>query len=623
MILSRILRALGRRDEGVALPAVIGIGIVITILVTTGAAISTSGAAKSITDGNSLNAMQAAYAGAADYQSRLTNDNSYWHYGATTSFTTGSTFTGTNSNPAFGTTAGGTWAAVNGSNGTETYRYEVNNSKFASTGAVQLRVTGRAGNQTRSLVATVRGTGFIDYLYFTDYESSNPALTGETQSGNSKKSCLSVHITDPGYSTSTACAPVQFIAGDVLGGPIRSNDEFTICGATFNQTVQSTAANGVYNKPSSTCAAPTFGQASAQNPQPAHVGSLLLPQTNTDMLQAARSDTNVTPGCLYTGPTSITFNSDGSMQIISPWSKATQIYQKSDGSYGGTLASVCGSATALSSAAGAKVTLSSNLIYVQSVPLPSNDPNYWASGAQPAAPASGAVVCSKTVKVGTVTTTTYGNGLKSPLAQNYPSPTEYVGTVGNLSTSSPYYCRNGDAFVSGTFHGALTIGAQNNLYVVGSISYADSSSDILGLVGQKSVAVWNPISCSSTNSDGTCSTSSGASTLLKYVAGSNVSIAAAIASNQGTFTVQNYAYGPKLGTLTVSGSIAQEWRGAVGVSYGNPGAHVTGFTKSYGYDQRLKNTAPPKFLQPVTTAFSISQQVEVSAAYSSTGAPTS
>ncbi|MGN6324927.1 hypothetical protein [Pseudolysinimonas sp.] len=604
MIVRRLLRALRRRDDGVALPAVIGIGLVITLLVMTGAAVSTSGAYKSYADAQSLNAMQAAYAGIADYQSRITNDNGYWHYGTTTPFTTGSTFTGTNSNPAFGTTASGTWATVSGSNGTESYRYEVNNAAYASTGSVHVRVTGRAGGQTRSLVATVRGTGFIDYLYFTDFESSNPALTGETQAGNYRLPCLSVHMTDPAYSSMTACQPVQFAAGDVLGGPIRTNDEFTICGATFKQTVQSTAANNVYNKPSG-CGNANF---TLPKPQPAQVSSLDMPQTNTDMIQAARSDTNAAPGCVYTGPTSITFNADGSMNVISPWSKATQIYQKADGTFGGTMASACGSAADLRSATGAKVTLSANLVYVQNVPTDPSNPNYPTS--QPTTPGSGAIVCSKTTTTstwwgGTTSTTTYGNGLLSPLGDNYPGSSEYVGSVGNTSTASPYYCRNGDVFVSGTFHGALTIGAQSHVYVVGSIVYKDAVNDILGLVGQTSVAVWNPMACS------------GGCTLLRYGRGANVTIDAAIASNGGTFTVQNYAYGPQLGTLTVLGSIAQEWRGAVGTSGG------TGFTKSYGYDTRLRNTAPPKFLQPVTTAFSVSQQVEVSAAYTATGAPTS
>ena len=625
MILTRVLRGLGRRDDGIALPAVLGIGIVITLLVFTGAAISTSGAVKAGTDRDGLNAMQAAYAGIADYQSRLTNDNAYWRYGVSTSFTTGSTFSGANANPAFGTTAGGTWAAVSGSGGIETYRYEVNNSAFASTGAVRVRVTGRSGAQTRSLVATVRGTGFIDYLYFTDYESSNPKLTGETQDDDPTSQCLSVHLDDPNYDSGTACSPVQFISGDVLNGPIRSNDEFTICGATFNQTVQSTAGDNVFNKPSGCSSNPTFAQKSTNppNPQPARVTSLLLPQTNTNMVQGARSDLP-TPGCLYTGPTSITFNGDGSMQIISPWSLATQIYQKSDGSYGGSMPLACGSKSDLSSTTGAKVTVSSNLVYVQSVPLPTNDPNYWPAASPGPTPTSGAVVCSKSTTVRqngkNVTTTTYGNGLISPLSTDYPAPTEYVGSAGKNSPGSQYYCRNGDAFVSGVFHGALTIGAEKNVYVTGPITYKDAATDILGLVGQTTVSVWNPISCSTLSRDGvTCSTTSGSSTLLRYSKGSNLTIDAAIASNGGTFTVQNYSYGARLGTLTVLGSIAQEWRGPVGVSY--PDGHITGFTKSYGYDQRLRNTTPPKFLQPVTTAYSISQQVEVGAAYTSTGAP--
>ena len=618
MSMLRVLRSLRRRDEGIVLPAVIGIGIVIPLVVFTGAAISTSGATKYLTEGNSSNAMQAAYAGAADYQSRLTNNNSYWQFGATTPFTGTSTYQqGTGSNPAFGTTAGDTWATVNGSGGTESYRYEVNNSKFASTGAVQLRVTGRSGNQTRSLVATVRGTGFIDYLYFTDYESQNPALSGETQNPYWNGLCLSVHLTDPSYNANSACNPVQFRSGDLLAGPIRTNDEFTICGATFNQTVQSTAPDGVYNNASSSCAAPTFGQASATSPQPKNAGTLLLPQTNGNMAQAARSDINASPGCLYTGPTSITFNGDGTEQIVSPWSRATQISLNSDGvTYSGTMASACGSSAALKSSAGAKVSLSSNLIFVQAVSGDTANPNYWATGTYPTT-TNGAIVCSKTTTNKNVSTTTYGNGLISPLSQNYPGNNEYVGPAGNTSTSSPYYCRNGDAFVSGQFNGALTIGAESNLYVVGAITYKDSTNDILGLVGQTSVSVWNPVSCSS-YSGSSCSTNLGASTLLRNASGSNMTISAAIASNKGTFTVQNYAYGAQLGTLTVVGSIAQEWRGAVGVSYG--GSYITGYTKNYGYDQRLKNTAPPKFLQPVTTAFSISQQVEVSPAYASTGA---
>jgi Tfp pilus assembly protein PilX len=623
MMMRLIRRA--RNDEGVALAAVVGMGLVLTVLVSVILTLSTSGSIKSGTDRDASNATAAAYAGLADYQSRLTVNNSYEQYGVLTPFNTNSNFNGTNGNPAFGTTAGGTWASVVNSGGSESYRYEVDNSQFSTSGVLRLRVTGRSGQITRSLVANLKGTGFIDYLYFTDFESSNPAVTGEVQQGNSSKLCVSKHMTDPAYSTSVDCQPVQFITKDVLSGPVRTNDEFTICGATFAKSVQSTAANGVYNKPSS-CSAST--NAIFQSGVPQNAPSLQMPQTNGAMLQETRYDLTATtvprPGCLYTGPTSITFTSNGNMTVVSPWTLATQIAVAANGKMTGlstgTAATECGTIAALHSSTGATVPVPpNNLIYVQSVPSSNvnTDPNYWPStgtGSVPTSPST-ATFCSKTVKVGFTTTTTYGNGLtNAATGLTYPATNEYTGPGG---AASIYGCRNGDAFVQGTFHGALTVGAQNNLYITGDITYTDANNDILGLVGQSTVTVWNPVSCSS-SSGGVCSTNKGSSTLLARSGGANVTINAAVASNGGTFQVQNYGYGAQLGTLAVLGSIAQEFRGAVGVAYGD---HTTGFSKSYGYDTRLQNTAPPKFLQPVTTTYGVTTEIEVKSAYSVTGAP--
>lgn len=620
MIFTKMLRRMAKQD-GFALPVVIGLGLALTIMVASVLTFSTSGSQKSGGDVNGANAMAAAYAGLAEYQSQLTANNAYEKYGVLTSFNTGSTFAGTNGNPAFGTTAGGTWATVANSNNTEFFRYEVDNSKYSSSGVIRVRVTGRAGNVTRSIVANLKGTGFIDYLYFTNYESSNPAITGETQQGNSSALCISQHLDDPSYNSNTACQPVQFISGDVLYGPVRTNDEFTICGAEFKQTIQSTAATGTYNKPNG-CSNPTFDSGTPQN-----VASLDLPATNSAMLQETRNDLTAStvprPGCLYTGPTQIVFNSDGTMTVTSPWTLATQIAISSNGTMSGTAtgsaATECGTLAALHSAAGATIPVpADNLVYVQNVPSDNShsDPNYWASGSIPTSPST-ATFCTKTTTSGGKTTTTYGNGLTNPNGKTYPATSEFNGTAG---ASGVYGCRNGDAFVQGSFHGALTVGAQNNLYVTGNITYTDATNDILGLVGQSTVTVWNPMSCSSSTKN-VCSTTSGNSTLLNLSSGANVTIDAAIASNGGTFQVQNYAYGPKLGTLTVLGSIAQDYRGAVGVSYGGSGAHTTGFVKSYGYDTRLLNTAPPKFLQPVSTTYGVTTEIEVTAAYAVDGTP--
>ncbi|MBE7195616.1 MAG: hypothetical protein INR66_24460, partial [Gordonia polyisoprenivorans] len=260
-----ILRRLRRDDRGVALAAVLVMGMVLTAMIATSVLMSTSGAVKSGSDRDAGNAMAAAFAGLAQYQSNITNNNNYWNYGRSTAFTGSSVFAGTNSDPAFGVSTSDAWASVPNSGGTESFRYEVDNSVFAATGALRVRVTGRAGAVTKSIVATLKGTGFIDYLYFTDYESSNPDITGETQPGDSSQTCVSQHVTDPDYDATEACKQVQFISKDILRGPVRTNDKFLICGATFQRQVQSTAANGSYTKPGG-CANAVFQQASASNP---------------------------------------------------------------------------------------------------------------------------------------------------------------------------------------------------------------------------------------------------------------------------------------------------------------------------------------------------------------------
>ena len=630
-MMRRILRTLRARDDerGIALATVIGMGALLMILVATMATVSVAGARKETTDQNASSALAAAYAGLADYQSRLTADNAYGQYGTASAFAGASNFAGTKANNAFPTVSGGVskarWVAVPGSTG-EFYTYEVNNTNYAAQGVIKLRVTGRAGTTTKSLVADLKGDGFINYLYFTDYESSDPTITGETQSGSTTKLCTPQHLWERTYSSSTACDPVQFANGDVLTGPVRSNDEFTVCGAKFAKRVESGAADGVYNVPSGCRNTATFAAASSSVPQPAHVPTIDLPATNTNLVQETRSDltssTVPRPGCLYTGPTSITFTGNGSMTVVSPWTKATQIAIGSDGKMTGIAASQCGSIADLNSAGGATIkTLPSNLVYVQDVPTPSSskDPNAWDTSSQPTTITAN-TMCNQTYNTSQrkwLPTSAYGNGL------GYPQANEYVG---NLGANGLYGCRSGDAFVKGGFSGAMTVGASNYLYVTGDITYQNAANDILGLVGQTAVSVWNPVSCSAyqtvrsawggTTTTNICDTGYGSSRLLARSSGASITINAAIASNQGTFQLQNYGYGAQLGNLNVLGSIAQEFRGAVGVSYSD---HVTGVKKNYGYDNRLLSTAPPKFLQPVSTSYGPTTVVEVTPAFRGDG----
>lgn len=627
-MLIRMIRALRERDDerGVALAAVIGLGAVLMIVLSLVVATATSGATKAANDDDYNKAMAAAYAGLSDYQGRLAADNSYVKYGVRTAFSTTSALTADPLNKAFGTTAGGPWAPVVGSTD-QFYRYEVDNSDFATMGKVRLRVTGKADKATRTLVVDLRGDGFVNYLYFTNYESQDPSLTGETVTGGSAR-CISAHRNDLTWDAVTSCNPVQFASGDTLDGPVRTNDVITACGATFKSTVKDTGPTDFFYTSRDTAISSSCRAATKFVVGPVTTaGTLPMPSTNANMKQEARTDLSdkvAKPGCVYTGPTSITFLAGGKMRVVSPWTKKTQLTGTTSGliTGGSTNDALCGSVSALGGSGAVIPTLPANLVYVQTVPSVSGDPNYWAANTTPSGTVNGTVTsgspvyCQQNVKSGSgsnaTTTSDYGNGL------GYPKNNEFTGSFGD---SGYYGCRNGDVFVSGSFGGQMTLAAENFVYVTGSIVYQNgrSSDDMLGLVGQRAVSIYNPISCSSGTTNA-CSTSNGSSTNLAATA--NIEIDAAIASNLGTFNVQNSAFGANLGTLTIYGSIAQQFRGSVRTTYSGNSSWSTGYAKAYSYDTRLKTSAPPKFLQPASTTYGVTTETESATAFRYDGSPT-
>lgn len=611
----RLLRAIRSRDDerGVALVAVVGIGMVVMILVATMVAIATSGARVTSTDRSWNRAIAAAYAGVADYQSRLNADNTYGNYGQSSapfSAASSSTFSkGTGGNAAFNYQSGQQWVSVptgDGSAGDSSFRYAVDNSKLSSQGVIRVQSTGRSGTTTRTVVANVRPDGFSNYLYFTNFESGDPTVTNEKGVGTLP--CTSVYRP---VATSATCDQIQFGGGDVLEGPVRSNDQLKVCGAQFKSTVQS-----VYGVSSSGC---TLGRY-ASNPTTS--STLTPPATIGDLRDYTRSDLPSTTstvegaGCVYTGPTKITFNGDGTMTVRSPMTIATQVTGatatpgaqitgvNSDTS---AAAAKCGAPTDLRSTSGARVTIpKNNLIFVQNEPSAraagtTPDPNYWKGNATLK---NVATACDATSAASTATTLK-PNGVGFPLVGSSASNSETDPTAGGgTSVTAPYGCDRGDAFVQGTVDKAVTIAAENYLYVTGDIRYPTtrSASTVLGLIGQRAVWVWNPINTNNA-----------------AIMSNDREIDAAILSNTGTFVVQNWTRGSSngRGTLTVSGSIAQNFRGAVGLASGQ------GYTKAYTFDSSLATYTPPKFPQPTVTTYRVATQVESKTAYDSNGAPIS
>ncbi|HYN17133.1 MAG TPA: hypothetical protein VEY96_03470, partial [Actinomycetes bacterium] len=179
-----------------------------------------------------------------------------------------------------------------------------------------------------------------------------------------------------------------------------------------------------------------------------------------------------------------------------------------------------------------------------------------------------------------------------PAGQNplgYPIP-------GDTTT---YQCTVGDVFVSGTLRGQLTIAAENNIVVVANTTYNTSgtgSSDMLGLIANQFVQVYHPVNSSRQNlSDARNPTPTF----------QDPRIDAAILALGHSFIVQNYDDGPRLGTLTVNGVIAQQWRGPVGTSGG------TGYLKNYNYDTRMQYSSPPHALDLAQSSFRVNQWAEI------------
>jgi hypothetical protein len=181
-------------------------------------------------------------------------------------------------------------------------------------------------------------------------------------------------------------------------------------------------------------------------------------------------------------------------------------------------------------------------------------------------------------------------------AESTPYTGSYV-----ASSYKHYDCRAGDVFIEGQMSGQMTVAADNFVYITGDLTYRDKSSDVLGLVGNNAVFVYNPVH------------QTGSSSWTALGSTGDREIDAAILSVAHTFQVQNYSWGDR-GDLVIFGALAQKFRGTVGTAAGS------GYTKDYEYDTRFRNIAPPKFLTPTSTTYGVTQIASVPAAFLATGA---
>ena len=171
--------------------------------------------------------------------------------------------------------------------------------------------------------------------------------------------------------------------------------------------------------------------------------------------------------------------------------------------------------------------------------------------------------------------------------------TEWVTETIAATTFAPngvIFVDNAVVNISGTVKGKYTISAggnksdDGNIYLEDDIVYETnpltnpSSQDMLGIVAENNVY----ISDNSVNSNG-------------------INIEAAIYAQNGGFGAENYATRGPSGSINLLGGITQKIRLPVGTF--NWKGIVSGFSKSYRYDDRLMSSFPPSF--PSTGFFEI------------------
>lgn len=521
--------------------------LIMTVFATAAAALVSSRIGASRHEQDYQGADQAALAGIDDYVARLQADPNYFVSGDEDP-----------SNPAFSG-----FTAIPGGASAGSFQYSVDTSQAYTTGIIKITATGRANGVDRTVTAELRKSDFLDYMYFTKYETLDPQAYQSAVALPSGTNCA-VHRYD---GRSSACSTISFGSFDVLQGPVHSQDTVVFNGSpTFKNefsTEWQDPTGQYYQCLTGASCSPTFAQ-------PPHYSVIPFPNTNTTLEQYA-DPTQGGQGCLFQGPTSITLNWAGTMTVLSP---------ETPSSFN---TGACGTA------------------------------NWGTSGGVTVNVPSGQVVYAES-PTGNYNCTT-------PTGFPYPASGD-TNTATGPSALKPS-CSHGDVFVKGWLKGKLTIGAANNIYVTGDIRYrgtntdstigdnvpsssstAPSSqdtagSDVLGLSANNFVEVLHSLQgCSSRSSNsGQCSNASNNGTPI-----TNLQIDAAVVASNDSFLVQDYDSGPALGVLTIDGGLIEAFRGPVATSSSGTTV-VTGYSKDYNYDPRLRALTPPHLADLASSAW--------------------
>ncbi|MGV8967938.1 MAG: pilus assembly PilX family protein [Cellulomonas sp.] len=612
---------LARRDaeSGIALVLVIGSMLVLAMLAMTALAYTMQSEKFARYTQDYSSAITTAQSGVEDYISRLNRNDQYGRtVDCTNAALRGPMAPSTNACGWTMSTPVGWLPVVPGETNPDAAWYHVAvNASNAANGELNLTVTGRVNGEYRSVDSTVGKGGSTDYVYYTDFESADPAnVQAYSPSGATVAACGAGGYANARYfyngRSGAGCVEITFISADTLDGAVFTNDAILSSGATFTDGVET-----AYPTCSTATSSSSTWNRCLRSGSTANFNSIKPEVSAPKYLDDTSAAFVSNPGCHYYGSTRVIFKADGTMTV---WNKTVN---------NGGLAPVaiaaptgatpsCGTVATLNAVAGANLPVPDELVlYVGTAPtsVVRRQCNSGEIGG-----ASG-----KTLPLGT-----YDRAL---IPGTLNGGTSYTYTYDTNMTESTKFCAEGNLYLEGTLNGRVTVAAAQSVIVTGDIVLAGTinGDDMLGLVATNSVDVYGPrlatysvlnrnTACvdSGTRSyrycPGTTSTVAGwptrypDPTYSRNEPATGIQIAGSIQTLQHSFLVQKYDEGSPRGELQVNGSIAQRWRGIVGRG---SGGSMTGYTKLYQYDTRLIFAPPPYFPRWANSQWSLRYSGEI------------
>jgi Tfp pilus assembly protein PilX len=313
----RITRFDFRSERGFTMVAVMVVMAVATILASGALMAAQSDLPFSKASSDRKQAFAAAEAGVEYYLHQLTNDNDYWTRCANVPSPApiNQKWNGVGSDQRKWRTLAGTSSQYTiellPANGPTCVESQAETTMLdQTTGTLKIRATGRAGKTTRSIIAEFRRDGFLDFLYFTDFETFSPEVyASSTDRDEARLNCAAYRDFRPNSNDASPCAKIQFISDHVNRGPFHTNDDILACG---NYTLGRNSADSIeiagphkWQTPgtSSVCAA---GDPNVQ-------GTLTFPAKRLDM-PSSNAALEAQADVVYTGRTTIYLH-DGVMDV--------------------------------------------------------------------------------------------------------------------------------------------------------------------------------------------------------------------------------------------------------------------------------------------------------------------